>query len=198
MLCKVTHCAGCVSANTRPHQLRWGDREMGTAIISCVPHPPTHPHTHTHTCTHKHTNSHGHTHKLAWAHAHTHTHTHAHTTFQLRAYPKMAINIVEQRATTKSACLAVSSFMLQCENSLKQSNQFCPPVRKIAQGILPHTEFRCYEAKVEVNEKAGGLVVVRLSWLSGRALAAQARGVQGSTPSNCQSFHFPLFSPHNI
>ena len=25
-----------VSANTRPHQLRWGDREMGTAIISCV------------------------------------------------------------------------------------------------------------------------------------------------------------------
>ena len=24
MLCKVTHCAGRVSANTRPHQLRWG------------------------------------------------------------------------------------------------------------------------------------------------------------------------------
>ena len=36
MLCKVTHCAGRVSADTRPHQLRWGDREMGTAIISCV------------------------------------------------------------------------------------------------------------------------------------------------------------------
>ena len=36
MLCKVTHCAGRVSANTRPHQLRWGDWEMGTAIISCV------------------------------------------------------------------------------------------------------------------------------------------------------------------
>ena len=36
MLCKVTHCAGRVSANARPHQLRWGDREMGTAIISCV------------------------------------------------------------------------------------------------------------------------------------------------------------------
>ena len=35
MLCKVTHCAGRVSANTRPHQLRWGDREMGTAI-SCI------------------------------------------------------------------------------------------------------------------------------------------------------------------
>ena len=30
-LCKVTHCAGRVSANTRPHQVRWGDREMGTA-----------------------------------------------------------------------------------------------------------------------------------------------------------------------
>ena len=29
MLCKVTHCAGRISANTRPHQLRWGDWEMG-------------------------------------------------------------------------------------------------------------------------------------------------------------------------
>ena len=28
MLCKVTHCAGRVSANARPHQLRWGDWEM--------------------------------------------------------------------------------------------------------------------------------------------------------------------------
>ena len=25
MLCKVTHCAGCILANTRPHQLCWGD-----------------------------------------------------------------------------------------------------------------------------------------------------------------------------
>ena len=33
MLYKVTHCA--CSANTRPHQLHWGDREMGTAI-SCT------------------------------------------------------------------------------------------------------------------------------------------------------------------
>ena len=29
----VTHCAGRVSANIRPHQLRWGDRKMGTAIL---------------------------------------------------------------------------------------------------------------------------------------------------------------------
>ena len=35
MLCKVTHCAGHISANTRPHQLCWGDREMGTTI-SCI------------------------------------------------------------------------------------------------------------------------------------------------------------------
>ena len=36
MLCnKVTHCAGHVSANTRPYQLHGGDREMGTAI-SCT------------------------------------------------------------------------------------------------------------------------------------------------------------------
>ena len=38
-------------------------------------------------------------------------------------------------------------------------------------------------------------MVVRLSWLSGRALAAQARGVLGLTPGDCQPFHFP---PHNI
>ena len=35
MLCKVTHCTWRISANTRPHQLRWGDQEMGTAI-SCI------------------------------------------------------------------------------------------------------------------------------------------------------------------
>ena len=35
MLCKVTHCAGRVSDNIRPHQLRRGDREMGTAM-SCI------------------------------------------------------------------------------------------------------------------------------------------------------------------
>ena len=28
MLCKVTHCAGRVSANTRPHQLHWGDQTL--------------------------------------------------------------------------------------------------------------------------------------------------------------------------
>ena len=33
-----------------------------------------------------------------------------------------------------------------------------------------------------------GLVVVRLSWLSGRTLAAQARGVLGSTPGGCRLF----------
>ena len=36
---KVSHCAGCILANTRPHQLYWGDQEMGTAIscTACVP-----------------------------------------------------------------------------------------------------------------------------------------------------------------
>ena len=32
MLCKVIHCVRCISANTRPNQLRRGNREMGTAI----------------------------------------------------------------------------------------------------------------------------------------------------------------------
>ena len=34
---KVTHCVGCILANAiyMPHQLHWGDREMGTAI-SCT------------------------------------------------------------------------------------------------------------------------------------------------------------------
>ena len=31
--------------------------------------------------------------------------------------------------------------------------------------------------------------------LSGKTLAAQARGVQGSTPGNCRLFQFPLLSP---
>ena len=34
------------------------------------------------------------------------------------------------------------------------------------------------------------MVVVQLSWLSGRALAAQARGVLGLTPVSCRPFHF--------
>ena len=32
MLSKVAHCTGCILANTRPNDLRWGDRQMGTAI----------------------------------------------------------------------------------------------------------------------------------------------------------------------
>ena len=32
ILYKVTYCAGCISANTRPHQLHWGDLEVGTAL----------------------------------------------------------------------------------------------------------------------------------------------------------------------
>ena len=45
--------------------------------------------------------------------------------------------------------------------------------------MLEINEFWCYEAKIEKSIYGGvwGLVVVRLSWLSGRALAAQARGV---------------------
>ena len=32
---EVTHCAGYVLANSKPHQLCWVDREMGTAV-SCT------------------------------------------------------------------------------------------------------------------------------------------------------------------
>ena len=35
VLCNATYWTGCVSANTRPHQLWWGDWEMRTAI-SCM------------------------------------------------------------------------------------------------------------------------------------------------------------------
>ena len=42
------------------------------------------------------------------------------------------------------------------------------------------------------------LVVIQLSWLSGRPLAAQARGVLGPTPGGYWPFQFPLFLPHNI
>ena len=49
-----------------------------------------------------------------------------------------------------------------------------------------------------IYRRLWGLVGVRLSWLSGRALEAQASGVLGLTPGDCWPFHFPLFSPHNI
>ena len=32
---KVTHCAGPILVNTRPHQLHWGEQEMGT-VVSCT------------------------------------------------------------------------------------------------------------------------------------------------------------------
>ena len=41
-------------------------------------------------------------------------------------------------------------------------------------------------------------MVVRLLWLSGRVLAAQARGAMGLTPGDCRPFCFPLFTPYNI
>ena len=35
MLYKFTHCVRCILANTKPDQLLWGDRGIGTAI-SCI------------------------------------------------------------------------------------------------------------------------------------------------------------------
>ena len=46
--------------------------------------------------------------------------------------------------------------------------------------------------------RVGGCPAVLLSWLSGRALVAQTRGVLGPTTGGCQPFHFPLCSPHNM
>ena len=43
-----------------------------------------------------------------------------------------------------------------------------------------------------------GLMIVWLSWLSGRALVAQPRGVLGSTPGDQWPFPFPLLLPHDI
>ena len=37
-------------------------------------------------------------------------------------------------------------------------------------------------------------LVVRLSWLGGRTLAAQARGVMGLTPGGCRPFYFHLIT----
>ena len=33
VLYKVSHCTGHVSDNTKPHQLCWGDEEVGSAIL---------------------------------------------------------------------------------------------------------------------------------------------------------------------
>ena len=82
MLCKVTNCAGRVSANTRPHQLRWGDREIMHAHMyahTCRTHTHTRTHIHirthtrtyTHTYIHRHTNTHAHTHKQCTNYMHT-------------------------------------------------------------------------------------------------------------------------------
>ena len=36
MLCKVTHCARHISANTRPHQLHWGDTRQSRIAVSLL------------------------------------------------------------------------------------------------------------------------------------------------------------------
>ena len=64
-----------------------------------------------------------------------------------------------------------------------QGNQLYPPISqqkywKITESILPHTENKGIVGAIRWSRgkgKAGKLVFVQLSWLSGRALAAQAR-----------------------
>ena len=79
---KITQCTGHVSANSRLHQLHWGDREWAY-YMSCTHNTDDWPYrcflkqyrvhtTHTHACTHT-------THMHAHAHTHTHTHIHIHT-----------------------------------------------------------------------------------------------------------------------
>ena len=67
---------------------------------------------------------------------------------------------------------------------------YCAPVQlrhSFSASCAVHTEDCMWE-----------LVVVRFSWLSGRALVAKARGVLGSTSSSCWPFHFLLYLPHDI
>ena len=65
-------------------------------------------------------------------------------------------------------------------------------------------EARCFQhlkwekSLCSIHRGLWGLVVVRLLWLSGRALVAQAGGVLGLTPGDCRLFRFPLFFPYNI
>ena len=47
----------------------------------------------------------------------------------------------------------------------------------------------------EIRDSGGGVVVVWLVWLSGEALAAQARS---RWFDDCPPFHFPLLSPHAL
>ena len=51
---------------------------------------------------------------------------------------------------------------------------------RVSSLTLEINEFRCFEVKIEYIQwivRVGALVVIRLLWLSGRALVAQARGV---------------------
>ena len=58
--------------------------------------------------------------------------------------------------------------------------------------------------KIEESEKAGSCresnpgYLWPLAWAMLCHWALTARGVLGSTPSDCRAFHFPLFSPHDI
>ena len=72
------------------------------------------------------------------------------------------------------------------DTSLKKTCLHFVPVTRVSMLSTLHTYRGLWE-----------LVAVQLSWLSGRAPAAQARGVLGPTPGN-QPFHFPLCLPHNI
>ena len=59
-------------------------------------------------------------------------------------------------------------------------------IRKEPICMLSHSKYSTYRG-------LRGLVVVWLSWLSGRALVAQARGALGSTPGSCWPFIFLSF-----
>ena len=59
--------------------------------------------------------------------------------------------------------------------------------------ILSIRKYPCWVVFLTLNS-----AFIRLLWLSGRALVAQARSVLGLTAGHCWPFHFPLFLPHNI
>ena len=68
---------------------------------------------------------------------------------------------------------------------------------RLVQSVLNVT-FVSVAARCATDRGLWGLVVVWMLWLSGRALAAQARGVLGSTPCDATLFNLPLFSPRFI
>ena len=112
---------------------------------------------------------------------------------KFRCY-EVKIEESEKAGSHRESTQDTSGLSCQCSATEPQQpdkHQWLPGVR--LRHSVPPVQY------IQGIVRAGGCPAVVDQWQStGRALAAQARGVLGLTPGDCRLFHFPLFSPHNI